>query len=281
MRQTLSEAGFANIFANFLGQGLERLVDPDDASVYGVGNLPLPLMEAACNNLRIRADFQSAYVLHPQAPGPLHITPEQLAERVAADPDAHLVVFVPDEFLRDAEQVLTPDFFTPVDMFTSLENMEGQLIQKINRVPVYKRIATLWSQHAAERLPILKRIDYLINVISLCLGPEEMGMFFHKLDLIPDLNPDVTGNFGDRLARNLLSATILCDRQLPPRARVDALRLHDEALKARLTALLESPELTSPTPEGIASAIFQHQTDNPDAGLTFDRWRFLEESGWS
>ncbi|MDH4228312.1 MAG: hypothetical protein OEW11_01025 [Nitrospirota bacterium] len=281
MRQTLSDEGFANIFANFLGQGLERLIDPDNrGQVHGVAGLPVGLMEAACNNLRIRADFDRAFVLTLAPSSELHISPDDLAQKVAADPDIHLIVFVPEECREVADKTFAPAFFSPVDMFTSMENMETQLIQRINQVPVYKRIATLWSSHAAERLPILRRIDYLINIISLCLGADEMGMFFHKLDLLPDGNVDVTGNFADRVARNVLSMTILCDRNLPIPARLDALRLNDAGLARRLGALLKTlPE--DVTSSILAAAVFQAERDDPGGELSFDHWRFIGEPGWN
>lgn len=280
MRKQLTEEGFANIFANFLARGLETLVEPDgDSQVYGVADLPAGLMEAACNNLRIRSEFGGAFVLAPERESDQHITPEDLALRLRADPDSHLVIFIPDEFREAAESALSPAFFTPVDTFRSLEQMEGQLISRINRVPLYKRVATVWTNHAIPRIPILKRIDYLINVISLCLSHEEMGMFFHKLDLIPDRNPDVTDNFPERLALNALSVATLCGGEGPVTARVAALRLADAGLARRVEGLLAG--LDDPTPPALAAAVFDAEYRDEGAGLSFDRWRFEGEAGWS
>ncbi|MFQ5692257.1 MAG: hypothetical protein ACE5IM_04340, partial [Nitrospinota bacterium] len=269
MRKQLTEEGYANIFANLLARGLETLVEPDgDHQVYGVGGLSAGLMEAACNNLRIRAEFEGAFVLRPERNSEQHITPEELSLRLRADPESHLVIFIPEEFRDQADRAFSPTFFTPVDTFRSLEEMEGQMIARINRVPVYKRVATLWSLHAIARIPILKRLDYLINLISLCLSHEEMGMFFHKLDLIPDRAPDATGNFSDRLARNFLAVTCLCDRSLAPAARVAALDLVDADLAARLTALVEGLG-DDVTPQALASAVFQAEYRDDAAGLSF------------
>jgi len=208
MRQALSEAGFANIFANFLGQGLERLVDEDEAALYAVADLPLPLLEACCNNLRIRSDFADTYVLAKSPSSDLHLSLDALAARIDLEEAPHMVLFVPQEA---QEETLPVEVFTPVDTFRNLEVMEQNLIQKINKVPVYKRIATLWSQHAIERIPIVRRLEYLINIVSLCVEAAEMGQFFHQLDLIPDRNPDVTDNFSDRLARNAWATGALCN----------------------------------------------------------------------
>jgi len=280
MRKQLTEQGFANIFANFLARGLETLVEPDgDAQVYGVGNLPVGLMEAACNNLRIRSEFGGAFVVSPEGESEQHITPRDLAMRVQADPASHLVIFIPDEYRDQVEASLSPAFFTPVDTFRSLEQMEGQMISRINRVPLYKRIAAVWSNHAIPRIPILKRLDYLINVISLCLSHEEMGMFFHKLDLIPDRDPDVTGDFAGRLARNVLSVTALCDRGAAPATRVAALGLTDPELAARVEALVAG--LDDPTPTALTAAVFDAEYRDESAGLSFDRRRFVGEPGWS
>ncbi|MFQ5508944.1 MAG: hypothetical protein ACE5FN_06375 [Leptospirillia bacterium] len=280
MRQTLSDEGCANILANFLGNSLEPLVDADNGGqVHGVDSLPLGLMEAICNNLRIRSDFPDAYVLSPRAGGEHHITPDELNRRVSDNPDAHLVVFLPEEFRTTHETAFDPHFFTRFDTFQGLETVEGQLIGKINKVPVYKRVATLWSNHAATRLPILKRVDYLINVISLCLEAGEMGTFFHKLDLIPDRNPDATGNFPDRLARNVVAVTLLCNRELPAAERVASLNLADPELAARLVPLLDmlGQEIT---PDSLAVAVFEAETAEA-VGLTFEHWRFAGETGWS
>jgi hypothetical protein len=280
MRKQLTEEGFANIFANFLARGLETLVEPDgDTQVYGIADLPAGLMEAACNNLRIRSEFGGAFVLAPDRATDQHITPEDLARRVQADPDSHLVIFIPDEFRAAAEATLSPAFFTPVDTFRSLEEMEGQLITRINRVPLYKRVATVWSNHAIPRIPILKRIDYLINVISLCLTHEEMGMFFHKLDLIPDRNPDATGNFPERVARNALAVAVLCGGEGGIPDRVAALGLADPDLAGRVEALLSG--LAVPTPSALAAAVFDAEYRDEGAGLSFDRWRFEGEAGWT
>lgn len=276
MRQTLSEEGFANIFANFLGQGLEHLLADEPGQVHGVSNLPLGLMEAACNNLRIRADFADAYVLSPEPGRDHHITPEALSERMASNPEAHLVVFVPDEYRDAADAVLSSDFFTPFDTFRGLEGVEQRMLQRINRVPVYKRVATLWNNHALPRLPILKRIDYLVNVISLCLAPEEMGMFFHKLDLIPDRNPDVTGNFSERLARNVICVATLCERQMPPAQRVAALGLTDPVQAERVERLLAGLG-DEPTPESLSRAVFEAEVNDAAAELSFEHWRFAGE----
>jgi hypothetical protein len=166
-----------------------------------------------------------------------------------------------------------------VDTFRNLEIMEEQLIQRINKVPVYKRVATLWSQHAMGRIPIIKRLEYLINVIGLCVTVEEMGTFFHQIDLLPDRNPDVTGNFADRLARNVLAITILCGGGTPAATRVAALHLENGALAARLEALLTG--IDNPTPTTLTAAVFQAEYDDPDAGLSFDYWRFSGEPGWT
>jgi hypothetical protein len=281
MRKQLTEEGYANIFANFLARGLETLVEPDgeDHQVYGVGGLSTGLMEAACNNLRIRSSFEGAFVLRPERTTEQDITPDELSLRLRADPDSHLVIFIPEEFRDQADAAFPQPVFTPVDTFRSLEEMEGQMISRINRVPVYKRVATLWSAHAIPRIPILKRLDYLINVISLCLTHEEMGMFFHKLDLIPDRAPDATGNFADRLARNFLAVTTLCAPGAPVAARVAALNLADPALAERVTALMERlpPETT---PSALTSAVFEAEYDDGAAGLSFEHWRFVGESGW-
>jgi len=280
MRKQLTEQGYANIFANFLARGLETLVEPDgDAQVYGVAHLPAGLMEAACNNLRIRAEFGGAYVLAPERRSEQHITPDELSLRLQADPESHLVIFIPDEYREAVEQAFPPSQFTPVDTFRSLEEMEGQMISRINRVPLYKRVATVWSNHAIPRIPILKRLDYLINVISLCLTHEEMGMFFHKLDLIPDRNPDVTGNFAERLARNVLAVTTLCEPGASPGARVAALGLADADLALKVEALLT--DIEDATPAALAEAVFQAEYRDEAAGLSFDRWRFVGETGWS
>jgi hypothetical protein len=280
MRKQLTEEGFANIFANFLARGLETLVEPDgDSQVYGIADLPAGLMEASCYNLRIRSEFGGAYVLAPDNASEQHITPEDLALRVQADPESHLVIFIPDEFRATAEAALSPAFFTPVDTFRSLEEMERQLISRINKVPVYKRVATVWSNHAIPRIPILKRIDYLINVISLCLDHEEMGMFFHKLDLIPDRNPDATGDFPTRVARNALAVATLCGLEGSPEARVAALGLADAGLAGRLEGLLAG--LPDPSPSALAASVFDAEYRDEAAGLSFDRWRFEGETGWT
>ena len=276
MRKTLSEEGYANILANFLGQGLERLLEPEEGGrVHGVRDLPLVLTEAACNNLRIRADFADAYVVTPTPRGDQHITPEELGRRMQTHPEQLMVVFVPEEFRNVVEELDV----TPFNTFQSLEAVEQQLIGRINKVPVYKRIATLWSQHAIPRMPILKRIDYLVNLISLCLESREMGMFFHKLDLIPDRDPDATGDFANRVARNVIAVTVLCDTSRPARERVAALGLEGEALTQRLTTLLEA--IHEPTPPTLAAAVFAAETADPDAGLSFEHWRFAGEAGWT
>jgi len=279
MRKQLSDAGYANIFANMLGPGLESLVADEDPGVYGMGGLSAGLMEAACNNLRIRADFREAFVLAPEGEGELYITPGELSARVEIQPDTPLVIFIPEEHRAAAEATFPPAFFRPVDTFRTLEEMEHRLVSRINRVPVYKRVAALWTAHAIPRIPILRRIDYLINVISLCLDFEELGMFFHKLDLIPDRNPDVSGDFGTRLTRNAMAVAHLCDPELPPEARPAALGLVDPDLTARLTHLMESlPEVT---PEALTAAVFAAEYEDEKAGLSFDRWRFAGEPGWS
>lgn len=280
MRQALSSEGFANIFANFLGQRLEQLVEPDgERQVYGVAGLPTGLLEASCNNLRIRADFEGAFVLTERPSSPQHITADSLNARARSEPGANMVVFVPEEVREAAEELFSSDFFTPVDTFRSLEDVEEKIIGRINKVPVYKRIATIWSVHAAERLPILKRIDYLINIVSLCLTHEDMGMFFHKLDLIPDRKVDITGNFSDRLSRNILSMTILCQPEGKASDRVKLLELADQRLAERLTALLEG--LDSVTPETVADAIFAAESGETSPGLSFENWRFEGETGWT
>jgi hypothetical protein len=280
MRKQLTDQGYANIFANFLARGLETLVEPDgDAQVYGVAHLPAGLMEAACNNLRIRSEFGGAYVLAPERRSEQYITPDELNLRLRADPGSHLILFIPDEYREAVEASVSPGLFTPVDTFRSLEEMEGQMIARINRVPLYKRIATVWSNHAIPRIPILKRLDYLINVISLCLTHEEMGMFFHKLDLIPDRNPDVTGNFAERLARNVLAVTTLCERGRSPGARAAALGLADPDLAQKVEALVADLEET--TPASLAAAVFEAEYRDEVAGLSFNRWRFVGETGWS
>lgn len=279
MRQTLTNEGFANIFANFLGQRLEQLVEADgEGQVYGVANLPTGLLEASCNNLRIRADFDGAFVLSTAPRSEQHITADSLSARAAADPAANMVVFVPEEAREAADSGLSSDFFTPVDTFRSLEDVEEKIIGRINKVPLYKRIATIWSVHAAERIPILKRIDYLINIVSLCLDHEEMGMFFHKLDLIPDRTPDITGNFSDRLARNVVAVTLLCQPEGSVADRVALLGLTDNALSGKLTDLLEGIE--KHTPETVADAVFAAESDHP-SGLSFEHWRFEGETGWT
>jgi hypothetical protein len=279
MRKQLSDEGYANIFANMLGPGLETLVADEDPGIYGMGGLSAGLMEAACNNLRIRADFSGAFVLAPERIGELYITPEELSARVEIQPDSPLVIFIPEEHRAAAEATLPPAFFRPVDTFRTLEEMEQRLVSRINRVPVYKRVAALWTAHAIPRVPILRRIDYLINVISLCVAFEEMGMFFHKLDLIPDRDPDVSGDFGTRLTRNAMTVAHLCDPERPPAERAATLALTDPDLTARLTRLLESlPEVT---PETLTAAVFASEYEDQGAGLSFDRWRFAGEPDWT
>jgi len=279
MRKQLSDEGYANIFANMLGPGLETLVADEDPGIYGMGGLSAGLMEAACNNLRIRADFAGAFVLAPERIGELYITPEELSARVTVQPDAPLVIFIPEEHREAAEATLPPAFFTPVDTFRTLEEMEQRLVTRINKVPVYKRVAALWTAHAIPRVPILGRIDYLINVISLCLDFDELGMFFHKLDLVPDRNPDATGDFGARLTRNAMAVAALCDPALPPAERVAGLGLADDDLARRLAVLLEGLEHI--TPEALTAAVFATEYADPDAALSFDRWRFAGEPGWT
>ncbi len=279
MRKQLSDAGYANIFANMLGPGLETLVDDEEPGIYGMGGLSAGLMEAACNNLRIRADFRGAFVLGPEAEGELYITPGELAARVEIQPDTPLVIFIPEEHREAAEEVFPPTFFRPVDTFRTLEEMEQRLVSRINRVPVYKRVAALWSAHAIDRVPILRRIDYLINVISLCLDVGELGMFFHKLDLIPDRNPDVTGDFGARLTQNALAVARLCDPGLPPSVRARSLGLEDAGLAERLAGLIDA--LPDVTPEALTAEVFAAEYADPAAGLSFDRWRFTGEPGWT
>ncbi|MBI5136658.1 MAG: hypothetical protein HZA24_04880 [Nitrospirae bacterium] len=277
MRQQLTPEGFANIFANLLGQGLERLADPDEGpGVYAIGDLPTLLLEATCNNLRIRSRFEDAYVVALNPSSAQHLSPAELARRLG-DPDAHMVLFVPEEARAGADLPLKGCI--PVDTFRNLEIMEEQLIKRINKVPVYKRVATLWSQHAMGRIPIVKRLEYLINVVGLCVEAEEMGTFFHQIDLLPDRNPDVTGNFADRLARNVLAMAILCGAGAPAATRVAALHLEDAALARRLEALLAG--IGEPTPATLAGAVFQAECGNPEAGLSFDHWRFSGEPGWT
>lgn len=277
MRQQLSPEGFANIFANFLGQGLERLVDPDEGpAVYAIGDLPTLLLEATCNNLRVRSQFEGAYVVVLEPSSEQHLSLADLAERLD-DPDAHMVLFVPEETRTGADLPLGACI--PVDTFRNLEIMEEQLIKRINKVPVYKRVAALWSQHAMGRIPIVKRLEFLINVIGLCVEAGEMGTFYHQLDLLPDRDPDATGNFADRLARNILSVTILCGTGAPVATRVAALQLEDARLAGRLEALLGT--LGEVTPASLAAALFQAERDDPDAGLSFDNWRFAGEPGWT
>ncbi len=277
MRQALSPEGFANIFANFLGQGLERLVDPSEGpAVYAVADMPVYLLEACCNNLRIRASFQDAYVVVPDPKTEQQISPNELTRRMADD-NAHMVVFLPADTREQAD--LPVRSFTPVDTFRNLEVMEQNVIQRINKVPVYKRITTIWHHHAIDRIPILKRLEYLINVLSFCIEAPEMGGYFHQLDLLPDRALDATGNFADRLARNVLAQTILCNHSMPLEARLAALQLEDDALKQRLAAFLS--ELGEFTPASLATAIFEAEINDPDIGLSFDQWRFSGETGWN
>lgn len=285
MRKQLSDAGYANIFANMLGPGLETLVADEDPGVYGMGGLSAGLMEAACNNLRVRlgiggaADFRGAFVLAPEGEGELYITPGELAARVEIQPDTPLVIFIPEEHRAAAEATFPATFFRPVDTYRTLEEMEQRLVSRIRDVPVYKRVAALWTAHAIPRVPILRRIDYLINVVSLCLAHAELGMFFHKLDLVPDRNPDVSGDFGARLTQNALAVARLCDPALPPAARPGELGLADPALTARLADLLDAlPEVT---PEALTAEVFRAECEDEKAGLSFDRWRFAGEPGWT
>jgi hypothetical protein len=285
MRKQLTDAGYANIFANMLGPGLETLVADEEGGIYGMGGLSAALMEAACNNLRVRlesggaADLSGAFVLAPEREGELYITPEELSARVSIQPDAPLVIFIPEEHRSAAEARLAPGFFRPVDTYRTLEEMEQRLISRIRDVPVYRRVAALWTAHAIPNVPILRRIDYLINVISLCLAHEELGMFFHKLDLLPDRNPDVSGDFGARLTQNALGVAHLCDPDLPPAARPGVLGLADPDLVRRLVDLLASlPEVT---PEALTAAVFAAEYEDEKAGLSFDRWRFAGEPGWT
>jgi hypothetical protein len=279
MRKQLSDAGYANIFANMLGPGLETLVADEDPGIYGLGGLSAGLMEAACNNLRIRADFRGAFVLGPEGEGELYITPGELAARAEIQPDTPLVIFIPEEHRDAVEATFPPTFFRPVDTYRTLEEMEQRLVSRVTDVPVYKRLAALWTAHAIPRVPILRRIDYLINVVSLCLELDELGMFFHKLDLIPDRNPDATGDFGARLTQNALAVGRLCDPELPPAVRPGMLGLDDADLAARLSGLLAAlPEIT---PEALTAAVFAAEYDDANAGLSFDRWRFAGEPGWT
>ena len=289
MRKPLTDEGYANIFANMLGPGLQTLVADEDGSVYGFGGLSIGLMEAACNNLRIRTDaagppdFGGTYVLAPEPVSELYITPEELNAKVAGHPEASVLVFIPEEHRAALEGHFAPSFFRPVDTFRTLEDMERRLIGRINQVPVYKRVAALWTAHAIDRIPILMRIDYLINVISLCLSHDEMGMFFHKLDLIPDRNPDVTGDFGARLTRNAMAVAALCDPAVALERRAAALGIEDRDLEARLGALLEG--LSEMTPGALGRAVFDAERGagqgDGGAGLSFDRWRFQGEPGWT
>jgi hypothetical protein len=285
MRKQLTDAGYANIFANMLGPGLENLVADEEGGIYGMGGLSAALMEAACNNLRVRlesggaADLSGAFVLASERTGELYITPEELSARVSIQPDAPLVIFIPEEHRAAAEARLPSSFFRPVDTYGTLEEMEQRLISRIRDVPVYRRVAALWTAHAIPTVPILRRIDYLINVISLCLAHEELGMFFHKLDLVPDRNPDATGDFGARLTQNALAVARLCDPGLPPAARPGELGLADPGLTARLEDLLKNlPEVT---PETLTAAVFAAEYEDEGAGLSFDRWRFAGEPGWT
>jgi hypothetical protein len=274
VRQALSEAGFANIFANFLGQGLERLVE-DDPALYTVADLPTPLLEACCNNLRIRSDFDDVYLLNLTPSDEQHLSLDALLARIDLEEEPHMVLFLPKEAREGVELPIRE--FTPVDTFRNMEIMEEQMIQRINKMPVYKRVATLWSQHAMGRIPILKRLEYLINIISLCLEAEDMGQFYHQLDLLPDRNPDVTENFVDRLTRNMLAVTVLCNHGMPLDARLAALHLTDADMTARLNQVLSG--LGEFTPTTLAAALYAEELEAP--GLSFDNWHFAEESGWS
>ncbi len=276
MHQLLSEEGVANIFANLLGQGLERLLEPDDEAIYAVTDLPQVYLEAVCNNLRIRADTEDAYVVSLAPHHPHHITPNDLLTTIDDEPERPRVVFVPSDCREALDATFPAAYFMPVDTFRNLELMEQQLLQRINQVPVFKRITTLWERHAQAQIPIMRRLDYLIHLVSLCVTADDVGLLYHKLDLIPDRQPDVGAGFADRLSRNMLALTILCDSALPAAARVAALHLTDDALSARLVILLEG--LRELNPAAFSHAIFEMENDQPD-GLSFDHWHFSDEIG--
>jgi len=61
--------------------------------------------------------------------------------------------------------------------------------------------------------------------------------------------------------------------------RARSLGLEDVALAERLAGLLSAlPEIT---PEALTAEVFEAEYTDPAAGLSFDRWRFIGEPGWT
>ena len=242
--------------------------------------LPVEVMRLVCQNLgadpALKGRGVEAYVLAEKASSAYEIESGALIEKRNRGQFGVLVAFIPQGLRLPAEDSYDIQTFKGYDLGGVLRGHEQRMIQALP--PEGQEIArAVLAQPGVKRLPVDRRIKYLLALKNDGAGWEEAGAYLCHLNLIPDLALIKVG-LETRIDRNWHCVDNLATAERSVLLGIDALvteyGLDPEAngLRGHLVAYLRDRNVTD-----TDSWLFRIlQDDDTRRKLNFDKWKFKD-----